>query len=119
MLKKTLKSGGRFLIGTLLLERIIRIFGQARRDRIQSAWYPNLASFIKCAEKSPVRFSATQATHLVVSLGSVLHGLFFLIMGLRGGFPALFIAHMVAAFSRALMSGETDSFSLLLRDVLI
>jgi hypothetical protein len=39
-------------------------------------------------------------------VGNFFHGMFFFIMGTRGGFPAIFVAQVTVAFARAILNGE-------------
>ena len=71
--------------------------GRVHQSAQQSSWFP-------CISTS--RFSALQARHLSIVLGSFLHGVFYLVMGTRGGFPSLFAAYTIAAFARSLMTGQ-------------
>lgn len=57
-------------------------------------------------QKDALRFSAVQARHVGLFVSSILHGMFFVVMGTRGGFPVLFFAYALAAFARAILTGE-------------
>ncbi|KAF8898373.1 major facilitator superfamily domain-containing protein [Infundibulicybe gibba] len=88
-----------FAIGTLVVESVMNHLG-----RIPLHHKGPFAS----NGSSAYGYSASRARHLTLILGSVLHACFFIIMGSRGGFPALFMAYVVAAFARAFLTGPSS-----------
>jgi len=51
-------------------------------------------------------YSSSQARYLALVAASVLHTFHFIMMGSKGGFPAMFLAYAVAAFARAYLTGN-------------
>ncbi|KAJ3551037.1 hypothetical protein NMY22_g38 [Coprinellus aureogranulatus] len=100
-----------FLTGTLILERIHKQLGRVSRTNVLSSWLPFYPSLSKrTGVDACTRFSSLQARHLAVIVSSFLHAMFFAIMGTRGGFPAIFVAHSTAAFARSILTGTLNEF---------
>ncbi|KAJ2928860.1 hypothetical protein H1R20_g8167, partial [Candolleomyces eurysporus] len=100
-----------FLTGTLLLERILQALGKIDRSSTRSSWFPLMSPFFsRPSHTRYTSFSSLQARHLGVIISSFLHGMFFMIMGTRGGFPAIFMAYAVAAFARSILTGSLNEF---------
>lgn len=97
------ESKARFLIGTLLLETIVNGFGRFDLSKVQWSWIPK---FFSKGQSTPVGFSLSQARLLSLLFSSTIHGFFFVMMGARGGFGGSFAAYSVAAFARAILTGE-------------
>jgi hypothetical protein len=95
-----------FLTGTFLLERILKQLGRISRTGTRTSLFPFYPSISKrTGVDAGVRFSPLQARLLAVIMSGFLHGMFFVIMGTRGGFPAIFVAHSTAAFARSILTG--------------
>lgn len=50
--------------------------------------------------------SDSQARFLVLVIASIIHSTYFILMGSRNGFPVMFLAYILSAFSRALLTGK-------------
>lgn len=97
----------RYISGTVLLEKINEHLGRVSRTGTHSRWFPFYSTLSKRSGiDASTRFSFLQARHLAILVGSFFHGMFFLIMGTRGGFPAIFMAQVTVAFARAILNGE-------------
>lgn len=97
------------------MESIINQLGCFDLAKSQPSWIPQTClpskffSFRKGASKH-TGFSPSQARLLALLLSSFLHGMFFVMMGTKGGFWVLFGAYVIAAFARAILTGEITSF---------
>ena len=80
-------------------------------------------SWIILDERPSFGYSPTQARHSALLVASVLHTLYFIMMGSQGGFPVMFVAYALAAFARAILSGKiitlSGSYQVCLRQELI
>jgi hypothetical protein len=101
-----LKFCSSFFSGTLVVESILKILAHASLNQERSAWFP----YIRFGKKI-VRKSFVQSRHLAVVYGSLLHGSFFVMMGLKTGYPLTFIAYVAASFSRGILTGECFYFN--------
>lgn len=102
-----------FLSGTLLVESIMRLLSRARVNQERSAWYPYFSfppfkkrTSDRRANLDGVRNSFVQSQHIALLVSSLLHGSFFILMGTRSGYATIFVAYVVAAFARAIITGE-------------
>ena len=58
------------------------------------------------ADSVPVAgHSPSTARHIVIFAASLLHPVFFVIMGCRKNFPSMLVAYVVSAFARSLLNG--------------
>jgi len=99
-----------------VVESIIRRLGTFSLDDEKCRWFPLLPKFL-AKSGSERAFSPSQATSLAVIVSSILHAMFFVIMGTKAGFWALFGAYALAAFARCILTSEfvflaTSFFSL-------
>jgi hypothetical protein len=83
------------------VESILKILARTSLNQERSAWFP----YIPFGKKA-VRKSFVQSRHLGVVYGSLLHGSFFVLMGLKTGYPLTFMAYVAASFSRGIITGE-------------
>lgn len=96
-----------FIIGTVLVESIIAQLGRFDPQNPTPTWIPRLISRNKGSSVSvKTGFSRSQAHLLSILVSSVLHGMFFLMMGFKGGFPVLFCAYALAAFARSILTAS-------------
>ena len=100
----------RFLVGTLLVESIINQFGRFSPTSEHWSWFPKISFFPQfLSAKQPqkvIGYSPSQARLLAVLLSSCLHGMFFIMMGSKGGFWLSFCAFLLSAFARAILTGK-------------
>jgi len=68
-------------------------------------------SWIILDERPSFGYSPTQARHSALFVASVVHALYFIMMGSQGGFPVMFVAYALAAFARAILSGKIIALS--------
>ncbi|KAF5355966.1 hypothetical protein D9756_004248 [Leucocoprinus leucothites] len=92
-----------FFIGTFLLEIILRWLGRFSLEPSKKSIVPHTLAIFK-KNRPASGHSATQARHSTLLIASVLHAFYFIMMGSRGGFPVMFVAYAMAAFSRALLT---------------
>lgn len=89
------------------------ILSRTRANQKRSAWYPYFSlpaltkSPNKTSEPDNAQTSFAQSQHLALIVGSLLHAMFFVLMGTRSGYPTLFVAYVTAAFARAILIGES------------
>lgn len=100
----------RFLAGTLLVESIINQLGRFSPTSGHWSWFPKISFFPQfLSAKQPqkvVGYSPSQARLLAVLLSSCLHGMFFIMMGSKGGYWVFFCAYMLSAFARSILTGK-------------
>lgn len=92
----------RFFLGTFFVELIITVLGRFQLRRLRNVFKRNKPD----EDTYP---SSSQGRHLILLIASIAHAMYFVMMGSRGGFPVMFLAYVVSAFSRALLSGELKS----------
>jgi len=93
------------------VESLINQLGRFDLEKSQWSWIPQiwLLSRVFPFRKSGAKHigcSPSQARLLALLLSSFLHGMFFVMMGTKGRFWVLFGAYILAAFARAILTGE-------------
>lgn len=100
----------RFAIGTILVERILGYVGWVYVQ-------PNsrnviLSSLLRRRTEGSVRgYSASYARFVVTWACTLLHPVFFVIMGCRRNFASMLIAYAISAFSRSLLNGKVTPWN--------
>ena len=92
----------RFFLGTLFVESIITALARFQLRRLKKTFKRNSPD----EEDLDTHPSSSQGRHLVLLIASIAHAMYFVMMGSRSGFPVMFLAYIVSAFSRALLTGE-------------
>ncbi|KAI0374405.1 MFS general substrate transporter [Pilatotrama ljubarskyi] len=105
-----------YALGTISIEHVTRILG---RVRFPTNRVPSVVAFPLCARKagphSPeketavIGFSRSQSRFYTMVLASVLHAVFFVLMGSKRGFASMMIAYVISAFARSFISGTRCS----------
>uniref|UniRef100_A0A8H7Y8V3 Major facilitator superfamily (MFS) profile domain-containing protein n=1 Tax=Psilocybe cubensis TaxID=181762 RepID=A0A8H7Y8V3_PSICU len=95
-----------FIVGTMLVESIINQLGRFRLVADHSSWIPAIQLLKTKQSDNEIGYSPSQARHISLLVSSILHGMFFVMMGSRGGFWAAFGAYAVAAFARSVLTGR-------------
>lgn len=101
----------RYFAGTLLVESILRWLGHFNFDIELSKSVDNSSLVASDKNTRNIGHSASRARHLTLLMGSVLHAIFFAMMGSKSGFPVMFVAYAVAAFARAVLNGKLFSLN--------
>ncbi|KDR84782.1 hypothetical protein GALMADRAFT_217844 [Galerina marginata CBS 339.88] len=103
-----------FFAGTFIVEAIMKNLGRSRinRDQGSSFFFPFFKFRRNGAFDDDVAYSDSQARYLVLLLASVVHSAYFIMMGSRSGFPVMFMAYVLSAFSRALLTGKNAFFAI-------
>jgi len=71
----------------------------------------SILSFVPAVGKSnafgsdDIGHSESQARFLLLALASIIHAMYFIMMASKSGFPVMFLAYILSAFSRALLTG--------------
>ncbi|KAF8168311.1 major facilitator superfamily domain-containing protein [Crassisporium funariophilum] len=103
-----------FIFGTLIVESIINQLGRFVLTRTQWTWLPQFSclSWFQSKGSAPkqVGFSKSQSRLLAILISSILHGLFFVLMGSKGGFWVLFSAYALAAFARSILTASLNEY---------
>lgn len=104
-----------FFSGTLLVESLISQLGRfdlakSRWRWIPCTWLPFRIFPFKKGNTKHTGFSPSQARLLALVLSSCLHGMFFVMMGTKGGFWVLFFAYALAAFARAILTASLNAY---------
>ncbi|KAF9451801.1 MFS general substrate transporter [Macrolepiota fuliginosa MF-IS2] len=106
-----------FLSGTLLVEALMRVLSRAHVTQTQSAWFPYLSfprfktTTRRRANQDGIRSSFIQAQHLSLIIATLLHTSFFIMMGTRSSYATTFVAYVVAAIARAILTGANLYFN--------
>ena len=99
-----------FALGTLAVQFVIKYLGQFDVSEANWSWIPKTNYKTFSNRKCQVGHSPSQAQLLIVLLSSIMHAIFFIMMGSRSGFWTCFSAYALAASSRAILTGRA-SFS--------
>ncbi|KAL1952200.1 hypothetical protein VTO73DRAFT_1349 [Trametes versicolor] len=102
-------SASGYALGTVIVEHITRILGRTRflNGSVSSAigfpWPSREPS--KKIQSSTIGFSRSRSRFHTLVLASVLHAVFFAIMGSERGFASMMIAYVISAFARSFVAG--------------
>ncbi|CAA7264719.1 unnamed protein product [Cyclocybe aegerita] len=100
-----------FFAGTFLVETILKFLGRFQVKRNTRSIFVLFPVFSKRhAFNDDYGHSDTQARFLVLVVASVIHAMYFIMMGSRSGFPVMFLAYVLSAFSRALLTAPLNAF---------
>ncbi|KDR84783.1 hypothetical protein GALMADRAFT_131573 [Galerina marginata CBS 339.88] len=103
-----------FMIGTFLVESIIHQLGRFDPAKSHWSWLPKTNLFSRFStrsrEEKDVGYSSSQARLLALLSSSILHGMFFVMMGSRGGYWVSFGAYSVAAFARSILTASLNAY---------
>ncbi|KAG7099782.1 hypothetical protein E1B28_001594 [Marasmius oreades] len=97
-----------FFLGTFIVEPVMHALGlyhlggPANRS-LFPAW---LTHKRRRSSDDTEAFSASQSRYLTLVLASVVHSSFFVLMGIRQGFGAMFVAYAIAALARAFLTAS-------------
>lgn len=102
-----------YALGTIIVEHITRILGRTRflNGSVSSAIGFALRSRepSEKIQSSTIGFSRSRSRFYTLVLASVLHAVFFAIMGSERGFASMMIAYVISAFARSFVAGAHRS----------
>ncbi|KAF9480470.1 MFS general substrate transporter [Pholiota conissans] len=96
---------------TLLVESIMGCLGTFRVHRNERSFFacvPTLRK--KTAFDNDFGFSVVQARFLILVIASILHSTYFVMMASQSSFPVMFVAYIMSAFSRMLLSAPLNAY---------
>jgi len=100
------------MLGTSLVEMIMNYLGRIDLSKPCWSWIPESGFLsrllLPIRRERNVGYSPTQARLLALVISSILHGIFFVMMGSRRGFWVCFLAYALAAFARSILTGMSD-----------
>ncbi len=100
--------------GTFLVESIMRYLGTFGVHRNAGTFFSFLPFRKRDVFDDNVGYSVVQARFYILVMASILHSTYFIMMGSQSGFPVMFLAYVMSAFSRTLLSGSSYRRQLLL-----
>ncbi|KAI0670133.1 major facilitator superfamily domain-containing protein [Trametes maxima] len=111
-------SASGYALGTITIEHVTRTLGRTcfSTSRVPSAIGLPLHFRTKAsdtAEKgssSLAGYSKSRSRFYIMVLASLLHALFFVIMGCKLGFPSMMVAYVISAFARSFISGSRNVY---------
>lgn len=92
----------RYFLGTFLVESIIAVLARFKLRRVKNFFKKNNRNEVDLDTHS----SNSQGRHLVLLIASIVHAMYFVMMGSRSGFAVMFLAYVVSGFGKALLTGE-------------
>jgi hypothetical protein len=94
---------------TFLVESIMGYLGTFRVHRNERSFFSFMPAFRrKSIFDDDLGYSVVQARFLTLVICSILHSTYFIMMGSRSGFPIMFLAYVMSAFSRTLLAGSSS-----------
>ncbi|KAF9014961.1 major facilitator superfamily domain-containing protein [Cyathus striatus] len=104
-----------FVIGTFLVERILKFFGrislnQSTNSPVEPYFSVPSRRAAKRGRGNYIGFSFLQSRYVGLLVASILHGSFFLLMGTKANVAILFLAYVVAAFARSIITASLNRF---------
>ncbi|KAI0803076.1 major facilitator superfamily domain-containing protein [Irpex lacteus] len=99
-----------FALGTALVERILALCGWVCISQNSRIFF--LPAFLRRRHGHGVvrGFSTSQARFIVTFAGTLLHPLFFIIMGCRKNFASMLVAYVISAFARSLLTATMNNY---------
>ena len=92
------------------MESIINQFGLFCPTSGHWSWFPKtsfFSPFLSADQRQKmIGYSPSQARLLALLLSSCMHGMFFIMMGSKGGFWLAFSAYILSGFARSLLTGK-------------
>ncbi|TFK20148.1 MFS general substrate transporter [Coprinopsis marcescibilis] len=98
-----------FIVGTLILERLLQQMGRISWSKLLR-WLPICSRPESHQDHIPTPYSPVRARHISIAISSIIFSMFFVIMGSSKGYTALFIAYMIAAFARSILTGSLNPY---------
>lgn len=97
-----------YACGTLLVERLLSVAGRIHL-RPGTVMLPMTLHLFRQPRSSDTAYivghSTSLARYIVIFGATLLHPIFFIVMGFRKNFPSMLVAYVLSAFARALLSG--------------
>ncbi|KAI0343924.1 MFS general substrate transporter [Trametopsis cervina] len=94
-----------FAVGTILVEHILGFMGWIRISPPSAhTWIPII--FRRRSSNIAYMHSKSQARFVVIFAGTLLHPVFFVIMGCGRNFASMLVAYAISAFSRSVLTGK-------------
>ena len=107
-----MKYFSRFFAGTLIVEPITKQLGTFFLTATKHSIFPACPLISKTVNAvSGIGYSTAKGRFVVLILASILHSLFFVIVGFKPGFDTILVAYAIAAFARAFLTGKQHTFS--------
>ncbi|KAI8995344.1 MFS general substrate transporter [Trametes punicea] len=99
-------SASGYLLGTIAVEHVNRVLGRTvfYPDRLPRVAPLNIRSASE-KETSITAYSKSRSRFYTMLCASIVHAVFFIIMGSKSGFPSMMIAYVISAFARSFVSG--------------
>ncbi|ESK92166.1 mfs efflux transporter [Moniliophthora roreri MCA 2997] len=99
-----------FFIGTFVVEHVTHRFGLYHIGR--KSMIPAWLSLHRPTDnvRNTIGFSTSQARFNTLVSASIVHSSFFILMGVRLGFSAMFIAYATAALARAFLTASLNEY---------
>ncbi|KAF8203265.1 MFS general substrate transporter [Pholiota molesta] len=96
---------------TFLVESIMGYLGTFRVHRNERSFFSFMPAFRrKSIFDDDLGYSVVQARFLTLVICSILHSTYFIMMGSRSGFPIMFLAYVMSAFSRTLLAAPLNAY---------
>ncbi|KAH9947661.1 MFS general substrate transporter [Amylocystis lapponica] len=104
-----------YAVGTLLVEYITSFLGRyylsaadpATADTTITSRFLKRASAV---DQAVLVYSPSQSRFLTLVLASMLHAMFFVIMGSKRGFASMLVAYVISAFARSFVTGTLNMY---------
>ncbi|KAH9853161.1 MFS general substrate transporter [Lenzites betulinus] len=106
-------SASGYALGTIVVEHVTRIIG---RTRFSTQKLPNVVAFpLRFStgtekESTIVGFSRSRSRFYTMVSASLLHAVFFILMGCKLGFLSMMIAYVISAFARSFISATLNVY---------
>ncbi|KAJ3551217.1 hypothetical protein NM688_g4832 [Phlebia brevispora] len=102
-----------FSLGTVLVERLLSTAGRIylKSGKVTLPIFFHKLRHPRAPSTEQISgFSAPLARYIVVFIATLLHPIFFIIMGCRRNFASVLIAYVISAFARSLLSATMNFF---------
>ncbi|KAF8887929.1 major facilitator superfamily domain-containing protein [Gymnopilus junonius] len=102
-----------YFAGTFIVEVLMKYLGRLDLSHhgSQSLFYPFISLVTsKPLHKDKFGHSESQARYILLVFASLTHASYFIMMGSRSGFPVMFLAYVLSAFSRALLTAPLNAY---------
>ncbi|KAI0639172.1 major facilitator superfamily domain-containing protein [Trametes polyzona] len=95
-------SASGYALGTITVEHVTRVLGRTRylRAPLPSVFAFPMSKTRGNQETTVIGFSRSRSRFFTMLIASILHALFFVLMGSKRGFASMMIAYVISAFAR-------------------
>ncbi|KAI9066644.1 MFS general substrate transporter [Trametes sanguinea] len=111
-------SASGYALGTISVEYVTRFLGRTHLRANQLPTAMPISTRLTARRTPPstidepyiVAYSQSRSRFYTMLSASILHAVFFVVMGSKSGYPSMMVAYVISAFARSFISGTPNPF---------